>query len=292
MISTRRIAFVGDIGAHARLFERVLESLGCDLERAQIPADLTIVQVGDLVSLAPRRGEDSNRCLEIADRMLRANPARWIQLWGNHEIAALGGPRRPGWSGGDVNAATIASLERWWSEGLARFAFAFEDRDGPWLVTHAGLTRRRWIDAGKPPAREAADSLNAARAGAAAEIARAGSLVTGVPDERADVTWAEVTRELYEPWLQAGDRGEPLPFNQIHGHATPWQWEREAFFPDTPPRIREACHVDHAARRTTTTLGRLAGGKPAVAVSVDWVLLDHATMNGVLRPVLVRDVET
>jgi hypothetical protein len=285
----RRLAFIGDIGGHASLFERVLSDLGCDVHRRSIPHDLVVVQVGDLVSLARRRGEDSNRCIAIADAMLRAHPDRYIQLWGNHEIAALGGPRRPMWTGGDVEPATIACLERWWRDRRARFAFAFDADDGPWLVTHAGLTFARWVDAGRPNAHEAARLLNAHRNGVTQS--RAGSLVTGTVDERADVTWAEVVREFYEPWIRSAERGEAIPFHQMHGHGTPWQWAAGAFFEEAGAELRDACRVDAAARRTTTTLGSFASGGSAVAVCVDWVLLDMPTRSGVPWPVLIREVD-
>jgi len=287
----KRLAFIGDIGGHAALLERVLAGLGCDVERAAMPSDLHVVQVGDLVSMARRRGEDSNRCLAIADAMLRANPERWTQLWGNHEISALGGPRRPMWTGGDVDATTLERLERWWDERLAVFAFAFDAADGPWLVTHAGLTQQRWRDEGKPSATEAARRLNAQQRGHPRDFGRAGSLVTGQVDERVDVVWAEVVREFYEPWLHAAGTGETIPFNQLHGHGTPWQWATGTFFAEASPQLRAACRVDPELRRTTTTLGALPSGGPAVAVCVDWVLLDMPSQSGVPWPVLVREID-
>ena len=285
----RRLAFIGDIGGHAALFESILGELGCDVRRGTMPRDLVVVQVGDLVSMARRRGEDSNRCFAIADTMLRAHPDQWIQLWGNHEISALGGPRRSMWTGGDIEAATIEHLERWWNERLARFAFAFDAEDGPWLVTHAGLTHARWLDAGRPNAHAAAQTLNAYRDGVAQS--RAGSLVTGTVDERADVMWAEVVREFYQPWMRSAQRGEAIPFHQLHGHGTPWQWATGTFFEEATPDLRDACIVDAAARRTTTTLGTLASGHPGVAVCVDWVLLDMPTQSGVPWRVLVREID-
>ncbi|MGH7660855.1 MAG: metallophosphoesterase family protein [Vulcanimicrobiaceae bacterium] len=284
----RRLAFIGDIGGHAALFERILTDLGCDVSRRTMPRDLVIVQVGDLVSMARRRGEDSNRSFAIADAMVRAHPEQWIQLWGNHEIAALGGPQRSMWTGGDIEAATIERLEGWRRERLAVFAFAFEANDGPWLVTHAGLTFARWVDAGRPNAHDAARILNAGSSDVAGS--RAGSLVTGAVDERADVTWAEVVREFYEPWIRSAQRGETVPFHQVHGHGTPWQWASGAFFEEAGPDLRKACRVDSVARRTATTLGMLASGEPAFAVCVDWVLLDMPTQSGVPWPILIREI--
>lgn len=285
----RRLAFIGDIGGHAALFESILTDLGCDLGRKAMPRDLVVVQVGDLVSMARRRGEDSNRCFTIADAMLRAHPEQWIQLWGNHEISALGGPRRSMWTGGDIEASTLERLERWRQERLARFAFTFDAEDGPWLVTHAGLTHARWVDAGRPNARDAARMLNEHESGIA--HSRAGSLVNGTVDERADVVWAEVVREFYDPWMRSAHRGETIPFNQLHGHGTPWQWATGAFFEEAGPDLRNACNVDSVTRRTTTTLGALPSGKPAVAVCVDWVLLDMPTQSGLPWRVLVREID-
>ena len=285
----RRLAFIGDIGGHAALFESILGNLGCDVRRRSMPRDLVVVQVGDLVSMARRRGEDSNRCFAIADAMLRTNPEQWIQLWGNHEIGALGGPRRPRWTGGDIEPSTIEGLERWRQERLARFAYAFDAEDGPWLVTHAGLTYACWHDTGRPNVHEATRMLNAHRNGVS--DGRPGSLVTGTVDERAAVVWAEVAREFYEPWILSAQRGEAIPFHQLHGHATPWQWATETFFEEASADVRNACRVDPAARRTTTLLGALPSGGAAVAICVDWVLLDTPTQSGVPWRLLIREVD-
>ncbi len=67
---------------------------------------------------------------------------------------------------------------------------------------------------------------------------------------------------MYGPWLAAGD----APFPQIHGHASPWNWAEDAWWPTATPAIRAATSVDTAARRTTTRLGS------KLATSVDWTL--------------------
>ena len=48
-----RVAIFGDIGGHAAELTRELVSLGADPDTLRLPADLTVVQVGDLVTLAP-----------------------------------------------------------------------------------------------------------------------------------------------------------------------------------------------------------------------------------------------
>ena len=50
-----RVAVIGDVGGHLAELRRELVRLGADEETGELPDDLTIVQVGDLV----HRGPDS-----------------------------------------------------------------------------------------------------------------------------------------------------------------------------------------------------------------------------------------
>ena len=131
------------------------------------------------------------------------------------------------------------------------------------LVTHAGLTRGRWLAMGSPSRPDAAArEINAVMSRPVPDALRAGRLV-GAQDELADVTWAEVNKELYEPWIAHRD----APFSQVHGQASPFDWSARDWWPDASPRVREATRVDRPARRTTTALA-----KSRVAVSTDWRL--------------------
>ena len=83
-----RVAVIGDVGGHLSELRRELVRLGADEETGELPADLTIVQVGDLV----HRGPDSAGVVRLVDRHLRARPGQWIQLVGNHEAQYLTAP--------------------------------------------------------------------------------------------------------------------------------------------------------------------------------------------------------
>jgi hypothetical protein len=132
---------------------------------------------------------------------------------------------------------------------------------------------------------EAARLINLDVGSAVGEVAHGGAL-TGVdsgPDaERADVTWTEVLTELYEPWLAAGD----APFTQIHGHAAPWNWAQDGWWPEAGLAVRRVTEIDTSARRTTTRLTSRIDGP--VAVSVDWMLGDQPTTQPWPLLVLMR----
>jgi len=176
---------------------------------------------------------------------------------------ALGPPRHP---------ATHERLHTWWQHRHALLAVGLRSRElADILITHAGLTRGRWQAIGAPPtATAAADLLNRDVGQPVARVIRGGSLTgtnPGADAAAADVTWAEVIDELYQPWLAAGD----MPVNQIHGHAAPWNWSTQDWWPTTTPRLQAATTVDQANRRTTTVLAR-TGREERVAISVDWML--------------------
>jgi hypothetical protein len=276
--SVRRVAVVGDIGGQLIVLQRVLEELGAHPGSGRLPADLAVVQVGDLVRVGGR-GLDNAGCVATAARLWDANPGRWVQLLGNHDVALLGGPRRTAWPGpdsADVNVARV--LQGWWDEHRARLALAVSCRAlGDVLITHAGLTRGRWLHLGAPPDPYAAADLVNADVGAPIDQVILGGALTDVdagPDgERADVTWAEVIDELYAPWLSAGD----APFTQIHGHASPWNWSTGSWWPAATPAVRAATTVDPTVRRTTAELAAGDGGP--LAVGVDWMLGDVPTAS-------------
>ena len=269
----RRVAVLGDIGGQLGVLDAVIAELGAD-PSGRLPADLAVVQVGDLTRVGGR-GLDNAGCVAAAAGYRSANPGRWLQLLGNHDVALLGGPRRSSWREPSTEDDGVAAvLQRWWSEHLVQLAFAVRTRElGDVLITHAGLTRGRWRRLGSPPDPfAAAASINDDVGRPIGEVIHGGAL-TGIsagPDaEAADVTWAEVITELYVPWLDAGD----APFSQVHGHAAPWNWTTDSWWPDATSAVRAATRVDRAVRRTTIRLGRGEGSPQAVGV--DWMLGDE-----------------
>ena len=285
-MGVRRVAVIGDIGGQLGVFERVMAELGASTVR--LPADLAVVQVGDLVRVGGH-GLDNEGCVAAAAGYWAANPGRWVQLLGNHDMTLLGGPSRPSWPNvSNEDGGARQMLLRWWDSRRAQLAIALRCREyGEVLITHAGLTRGRWrrLGAGTDPY-AVADQLNAEVGMPIGEVIRGGALTgrdSGSDAELADVTWAEVIEELYAPWLAAKD----APFAQIHGHASPWNWASGDWWPAATAEVRAATAVDRMTRRTVTQLGPDRGAP--VAVSTDWMLGDEATTE--TWPVLVLTVE-
>lgn len=244
--SSGRVAVIGDVGGQLGALRRELVRLGADHATGTLPADLVVVQVGDLV----HRGPDSAGVVRLVDRYLREQPDQWIQLVGNHEAQYLRDPAFA-WSErlDDVTAATIRD---WWSDGLVRVAATVPDGwGGELLVTHAGLTAGFWRQVlGAPIAADgAASALNALIGRNDEAIFRPGQLLLGGgPELAAGPLWAVAATELVPSWLGAG-----APFGQIHGHTSLYAWDQRRFL--ARDDIARRTTIDEAARHESTKLG-------------------------------------
>jgi hypothetical protein len=260
-----RVAAIGDIGGHRAVLAEAIRSLGGDPDAGSLPEDLVVVQVGDLV----HKGPDSGGAVALAEHMRRSCAGRWVQLVGNHDLAHIGGPLPADCANCVLADETVDTLRAWWRLGLAYLAAAVRTPEGEVLVCHAGLSVGCWELLGAPAtAGAAAVALNATVGRSDSPAFIAGRLLTGETDPGAGPCWAEVSYEVYLPWVDLGI----MPFQQVHGHAAPWDWARNGFWPDTPDEIKARCRPDHRNRRTTTLLGRLASGAPVIATSIDWRL--------------------
>jgi hypothetical protein len=197
-----------------------------------------VIQVGDLI----HKGPDSSGCIAIVDRFLSASPDQWIQLLGNHEAQYLGGhsiaPALP--------ELLQFDLQRWTASGQARIAVAITTVElGAVLVTHSGITREKWIDVGQSgTAREVADALNEEwERDPSAAFTPGGMLI---PGQKPGVVWAEAAGELLASWANM----RTLPFSQVHGHTSPYDWSSDRWQPNVPRRLLEYASVDLEARRT------------------------------------------
>ncbi len=142
-----RHAVIGDVGGQREALEAELEALGADLSHGQLPEDLTIVQLGDLV----HRGPDSDGVLALVGRFLEASGDRWIQLAGNHEAQYL---RHPAFHWRDwVSSESADMLPGWWADGRMRAAAAVPTPDGGGTGhprrAHTGLLASRPGSAGQ-----------------------------------------------------------------------------------------------------------------------------------------------
>lgn len=230
---------VGDVRGHAFRLRRAARDLGANPGTGELPADMVVVQVGNLLGPGP----DPAGCLALAGRMLAGSPGRWLQLVGDQEAQLLGGPRLAGRLHGEEAAG---ELRRWWAEGAARLAVALDTVEyGPVLVTHAGLTRQKWEALGRPDDPAAAAAALDAELRDAPAVALAGGEAVGVkPRLAVGVTWASPA-ELLGSWDL-----EPLPFSQVYGHASPRHWPTGRWRPEVPDRVRAAGRHDDESRHT------------------------------------------
>jgi hypothetical protein len=249
-----RHALVGDVGGHATALFDELVRLGADPSSGRLPDDLHVVQVGDLV----HRGPDSDQVVALVDRYLTQQPDQWTQLVGNHEMQYL---RDPVFEWPErLHARAVDTLRRWWAEGLMAVAAAVPSAGGAHLVTHAGVTADFWelVLDGAPSAEQATAALNALAQGGCDELVRAGEMLHGARQEGpVGPLWASASTELLPSWL-----GRALPFSQVHGHSSLYDWDRGAF--RSTAAVAALTTVDQAARHETSSLagGRIVGVDP------------------------------
>lgn len=274
-----RTAIVGDIGGQIDVFHDVIRNLDGDIETGLFPEDLRVIQVGDIVRMNPSPDLDSVACAKLADKLLHANKGRYIQLLGNHETPLLGGVVHPGWSITDIPEARPI-IERWWNKKQAHLAVVLHaDGEKDILITHAGLTRGYMTDfLNTRNVRDAVSQLNRNVGNIDLRSMECpGGLVGGPDNESADIFWSLCGPELHASWW-----GNPMGFNQIHGHACIFRWDTEQFFSDLPDEIRKSTIVNKESRFTITQHPDGDWFR-----SVDWVLQN--TKKRQEWPVLVLD---
>jgi hypothetical protein len=235
-----RIAVIGDVGGHAWALRRCLQEIGADTATGTVPDDLLIVQVGDLV----HKGPDSAGVVALVDRMMAGSPDQWVQLIGNHEAQeGLGGPAF--WDE-SLSPGLRSDLRRWVDSNQARVAVALDTVEyGPVLVTHAGLTRHKWVAIGRPDEPDGAAAILNKEFAADPELAFAAGEMLGVkPRLPVGVAWAS-PRELLTSWDM-----EHLPFSQIHGHASPRRWSSDTWAEGLPRRTTVRATADRHKRHS------------------------------------------
>lgn len=253
--SAPRVAVIGDVGGHLVALERELRRLGADPETGELPAGLVVVQVGDLV----HRGPDSSGVVRLVDRYLRHQPDQWVQLVGNHEAQYLHEPVFRWPERLDRGSANL--VRGWWQDGLMQVAAWVDTPAGQHLVTHAGVTAGFWSQVldGPSTAAEAAAALNSMPASRQDELFRAGKLLHGPRHDAGPVgpLWACAATELLPSWI-----GRELPFSQVHGHTSVFDWRRRTFRVDG--RIAGRTVVDEKARHELTSWegGQFVGVDP------------------------------
>jgi hypothetical protein len=257
-----RVAVIGDISGHLDELRAELRRLGADGETGRLPADLTVIQVGDLI----HRGPASDAVVALVDGYLTDQPTQWIQLVGNHEAHYL---RDPVFHWPErISARSGDTLRRWWAEGQMRVATWVRDdsrnNGESFLVTHAGVTAGFWRTAltVTSSAEQAAIRINALIGANEGALFRAGTLLHGRRRARSvGPVWADTATELLPSWLAT-----TLPFSQIHGHDTIFDWKRRRFRTanGAAADLARLTVLDEEAKHETTVLpgGRIIGIDP------------------------------
>jgi hypothetical protein len=250
-----RIAVIGDVGGHLVPLRSELIALGADRATLRLPADLTVVQVGDLV----HRGPDSEGVVALVDHLLAAQPSQWVQLAGNHEAQYLNEPRFE-WPE-TIAPVAAEALRTWWSSGAMRAAAAVSTPREDFLITHAGLTEGYWRQALDAPsaAQDAARAINSFIDRHQDVLFHAGCMLGGAPDFTAGPLWASAASELVPSWLRAGT---PMPFSQVHGHSRVVDWRRKELRCDDA--VAAVTTADLAAAHAVAAVpgGRIVGVDP------------------------------
>ena len=226
----------GDTGGHFdQLFTSLLR-LGLNPETFELPADVRVIHLGDLIHKGPK----SNELVQLVEQIITANPlGQWIQLLGNHESQHIPGGHHF-WVC-DCNNATKRLLKQWYRDKVAFVAHA----EGNFLFTHSGITRTFWEKLGSPAsAAEAAERIQALPAEEAFKpgtmLARDRTRTWANPGP----VWALSTFEVFQSWLYAK---VPMPFVQVHGHTSALDWESERWYP-APPEFLENVRGDPESR--------------------------------------------
>jgi hypothetical protein len=211
-----------------------------------LPADLTVVQVGDLVD----RGPDSPGVVELVQRFLSGSGPRWVQLAGNHEELSLFSPPRFVWPE-TLDPAAADRLRWWWRTRQMTVAAAVHTPQRDYLISHAGLTEGFWRTMlGSPETADvAAERIDSLAHVFRRPVFRAGAMLGEQVDYTAGPVWAAAGWELIPSWLDAGH----LPFSIVHGHSTAWDWYRKRV--RGHPELRPFLEVDSERRHVRVPIG-------------------------------------
>lgn len=220
-----KYAIFGDLSGWREPFKAGLATVGVDLDGDEVPDDLTVIQVGDVI----RKGPDSEQLMIDVNRLQLANPDNWVQLIGNHEAMYLGGPLFGPW---EISKKTLKILRGMFYERRACAAVAIDTVEhGEILVTHAGMTPHVWGLFDKPKDIEVlVQNLNALAWSdnrLHQQLAfHPGRMLSGNHHNLPGVVWTETLYELWSAWEEAKE----MPFSQVHGHAQTYNWGQKRFW--------------------------------------------------------------
>ena len=208
-----RTAVIGDIGGQLDVFEKTLNYLG--VVNGIIPADLQIIQVGDLIRNLPIFYNNNNYIIESVSNILEKSGDQWVQLLGNHEAVYLGGISSKTWdTKNSINSSSLNTLLNWWNTKQITLSSTLFYNQQELLITHAGLSVGLWKELEKVNnASDMAYVLNNLSL-PGSFLGRDSVFTNGVINISSDILWAQGPDEIYLPWMKE----QIIPFGQIHGH--------------------------------------------------------------------------
>ena len=280
-----RVAVIGDVHGQLTALRELLVSLGADENTCELPHDLVIVQVGDLV----HKGPDAPGVMDLVQQISDRQPAQWVQLVGNHEALYLTPEPQFRWPQ-QLPDGAADRLRDWWHGGLMRPAVAVRTATGDVLITHAGVTAFYWQEIlCRPGGAEATAWALNSRVGTSSEqeLFAPGLLLNGTgPDPCAGPLWAAAMPEVNLSWVSAVMAGlRALPFAQVHGHTSPYHWQTNRWWPPEPNRLKlKNATADTRIRRTIVEIGdrTITGIDPGHAYRKPWPQWEPLILEGTL----------
>lgn len=223
-ITSPRVVILGDIGANRKPFYGRLREIGVRTSTNEIPGDLVIIQIGDLIGRAP---DASAEIIRHVRALRHRNPGQWVQLIGNrearyHPYGARFAPseRR---THRDLDVAHQKILNGFWREPHTGVAAAISTRRmSPTLLTHAGVTREFLQAIGATNhinARKVAHDINFSLAdpNLRQHVFALGQMYRGLEPGPLGASHGELWRSWHH---------HPLSFDQIVGHTNPYRFSK------------------------------------------------------------------
>lgn len=274
----RTIVF-GDTGGHGKQLLASLAELGLDFDTLKLPEDVTVVHLGDLI----HKGPNSNQLVHFVNSVMAANPGRWIQLFGNHELHHV--PEAPKFWNCDCDLHTVTTLNSWLDSGQAKLTWALDDfselqfGSSPEkhfapevkrvLFSHAGMTRMFWREMGEHES--AVATARATNAVPMSQVSRPGVMLRDPSKpanriHRPGPAWALAHSEVFSSWTDT-----VMPFAQIHGHSTGFSWTQHGWFSSVPQMFADSTELYPQERVSVTHLGEnlMLGIDPGFDKSAD-----------------------
>lgn len=234
----------GDTGGHAKQLYASLIELGVDLETHQIPSDVRIIHLGDLI----HKGPSTVSLLHLVDKLIRNNPGQWIQLLGNHEFQHIEGAPYFWRCTCSIDEENI--IYDWYEEGLATPTFGIDvikdiklevsnrpktlpDVNKGIFFSHAGLTYNWWVNYGGKDLSpsKVSERINQLPVDI---VTQAGEMLFGYEGRTPNVgpVWALGNTEVFESWLNHPKTD--MPFMQFHGHTSSYSFSRGSWWGTGP----------------------------------------------------------